>query len=321
MYDNQIAGRVIFKYKSTPNWITPDSKYDELLVIEGYDSKNYVLVRSDYISKDNDSLEDIHNDLNTCNVIKELTEDQIKKIIEIIENHKELMSVNSYIYLDVCDGSHEEFYFECPSFNRFTEGDCVFSLDTELDNTYYPIDDLDKNRIDAIVVSDDCAVGVESTVVSFAVNPPRLLRPGGITAEQLKKIVPNLVIDPAVLAEPEKNAEVASPGMKYKHYAPKADVTLIEGECDAFIDYCNKNTDIDFALCFDEDLKSLNITASSYGGKNDFLSQAENLFKALRDIDKKGYKRVVVHAPDKREMGLAVYNRLIRAAGFKVISL
>ena len=153
MYDNQIAGRVIFKYKSTPNWITPDSKYDELLVIEGYDSKNYVLVRSDYISKDNDSLEDIHNDLNTCNVIKELTEDQIKKIIEIIENHKELMSVNSYIYLDVCDGSHEEFYFECPSFNRFTEGDCVFSLDTELDNTYYPIDDLDKNRIDAIVVS------------------------------------------------------------------------------------------------------------------------------------------------------------------------
>ena len=182
------------------------------------------------------------------------------------------------------------------------------------------IDDL-SGRIDAIVVSDDCAVGVESTVVSFAVNPPRLLRPGGITAEQLKKIVPNLVIDPAVLAEPEKNAEVASPGMKYKHYAPKADVTLIEGECDAFIDYCNKNTDIDFALCFDEDLKSLNITASSYGGKNDFLSQAENLFKALRDIDKKGYKRVVVHAPDKREMGLAVYNRLIRAAGFKVISL
>ena len=182
------------------------------------------------------------------------------------------------------------------------------------------IDDL-SGRIDAIVVSDDCAVGVESTVVSFAVNPPRLLRPGGVTAEQLKKIIPDLVIDPAVLAEPEKNAEVASPGMKYKHYAPKADVTLIEGDTDAFINFCNRSSNIDFALCFDEELEKINISAVSYGSKNDFSTQAENLFKALRNIDKKGFKKVVVHAPDKREMGLAVYNRLIRAAGFKVISV
>lgn len=182
------------------------------------------------------------------------------------------------------------------------------------------IDDL-SGRIDAIVVSSDCAVGVESTVVSFAVKPPRLLRPGGITAEQLKKVIPDLVIDPAVLTEPKKNAEVASPGMKYKHYAPKADVTLIEGESAAFINYCNENSDIDFALCFDEDINKIAISAVSYGSKNDFEKQAENLFKSLRDIDKKGFKKVVVHAPDKREMGLAVYNRLIRAAGFKVIKL
>lgn len=155
MYDDQIDGHVIFKYKITPNWITPESKYDELLVIKGYDSKTYVLVRNDYISKDKDLLEDIDfdNDLNNCNVVKELTEEQAEKIIQIIENHKELMSVNSDIYLDVCDGSHEEFYFECPSFNRFTEGDCVFSLDTDFVNTHYSIDELDKNRRDAIVVS------------------------------------------------------------------------------------------------------------------------------------------------------------------------
>lgn len=125
------------------------------MVIKGYDSKTYVLVRNDYISKDKDLLEDIDfdNDLNNCNVVKELTEEQAEKIIQIIENHKELMSVNSDIYLDVCDGSHEEFYFECPSFNRFTEGDCVFSLDTDFVNTHYSIDELDKNRRDAIVVS------------------------------------------------------------------------------------------------------------------------------------------------------------------------
>lgn len=155
MYDDQIDGHVIFKYKTTPNWITPESKYDELLVIKGYDSKAYALVRSDYICKEKDLLEDIDfdDDLNNCNVVKELTEEQTEKIIQIIENHKELMSVNSNIYLDVCDGSHEEFYFECPSFNRFTEGDCVFSLDADFVNTHYSIDELDKNRRDAIVVS------------------------------------------------------------------------------------------------------------------------------------------------------------------------
>ena len=155
MYDDQIDGHVIFKYKTTPNWITPESKYDELLVIKGYDSKAYALVRSDYICKEKDLLEDIDfdDDLNNCNVVKELTEEQTEKIIQIIENHKELMSVNSNIYLDVCDGSHEEFYFECPSFNRFTEGDCVFSLDADFVNTHYSIDELDNNRRDAIVVS------------------------------------------------------------------------------------------------------------------------------------------------------------------------
>ena len=102
------------------------------------------------------------------------------------------------------------------------------------------IDDLD-GRIDAIVISEKSAVGVESTVVTFATEPPRLLRPGGITVEQLKELIPNLVIDPAVTAEPEKNAPVASPGMKYKHYAPKADVIMATGSINAFCEYCNAN--------------------------------------------------------------------------------
>ena len=183
------------------------------------------------------------------------------------------------------------------------------------------IDDLE-GRIDAIVISEKCEVGVESTVVTFATNPPRLLRPGGITVEMLKEFIPNLIIDSAVTAEPEKGVAVASPGMKYKHYAPKAEVIMATGSINAFCKYCNEHkTDFDFALCYDEDEIELAIPHLSLGANEDHEKQAELLFEFLRDIDKKGYKKVIVHAPLKEGVGLAVYNRLIRAAGFKVIEL
>ena len=183
------------------------------------------------------------------------------------------------------------------------------------------IDDLE-GRIDAVVISQKCQVGVESTVVTFATNPPRLLRPGGITAEMLYEYIPDLVIDSAVTAEPEKGVQVASPGMKYKHYAPKAEVIMASGSINAFCKYCNNHKDdFDFALCYDEDVVDLSIPHKSLGANEDHQKQAELLFDALRDIDKKAYKKVIVHAPLKEGVGLAVYNRLIRAAGFKVIDL
>ncbi len=183
------------------------------------------------------------------------------------------------------------------------------------------IDDLE-GKIDAIVISGRCQVGVESTVVSFAVNPPRLLRPGGITAEQLKTLIADLVIDPAVTAQPQEGAKVASPGMKYKHYAPKAEVIMASGSISAFNKYCADHSDeYDFALCYDEDACDLPIPHLSLGANEDHAKQAELLFDCLRDIDKKGYKKVIVHSPLKKGMGLAVYNRLIRAAGFKEIYL
>ena len=138
----------------------------------------------------------------------------------------------------------------------------------------------------------------------------------------LKEFIPNLIIDPAVTAEPEKGTKVASPGMKYKHYAPKAEVIMATGSITAFCDYCNKHKeDFDFALCYDEDEVNLNLPHLSLGANDDHEKQAELLFQFLRDIDKKGYKKVIVHAPLKEGVGLAVYNRLIRAAGFKVTQL
>ncbi len=177
-------------------------------------------------------------------------------------------------------------------------------------------------KIDAILISPDCEVGLESTVVTFATNPPRLLRPGGVTVEQLKKIVPNLVIDKAVLSQPEEGKAVASPGMKYKHYSPKAEVTMVLGEREDFVNYCNRNKNsTDLVLCFDEDKEGLEIKSLTLGGYHDYKSQAEKLFARLREIDDLGAKSVIVHSPDKEGLGLAVYNRLIRAAGFRVVNL
>ncbi len=181
------------------------------------------------------------------------------------------------------------------------------------------IDDID-GRIDAVVISNDCNVGVESTVVTFCTNPPRLLRPGAVTVEMLAEIVPDILIDPAVLSEPKKGEKVASPGMKYKHYAPNAEVYLVEGNIDTFCNFVNGKQDC-LAVCFDEDLDKININKVGYGTKKDQITLAQNLFSVLREVDGFGLKTVYVHAPDKDGVGLAVYNRLIRAAAFRVISL
>ncbi len=175
-------------------------------------------------------------------------------------------------------------------------------------------------KIDAIVYSEECRVGVESTVVSFVENPPRLLRPGGITAEQLKEIIPDIVLDKAVLAEPEMGKRVASPGMKYKHYAPKTESFLVEGDSQAFAEFVNLKTD-SVAICFKEDLEKIIIPRLCYGEGEDESTLAHSVFSALRQVDTMGKKEVYIHSPSKTGIGLAVYNRLLRASGFKVIKL
>ncbi len=181
------------------------------------------------------------------------------------------------------------------------------------------ISDLD-GKIDAVVMSGKCSVGVESTVLSLVTNPPRLLRPGGITAEQLREFLPDLIIDKAVLSEPEKDKPVASPGMKYKHYSPKTKIIMVEADKKHFADYVNSERDCG-AICFYEDEEFLKCPFVSYGSQSDDSSQANGLFDALRTADTFGVTRVFVHAPKKNGVGLAVYNRLIRAAGFEVIDV
>lgn len=178
-------------------------------------------------------------------------------------------------------------------------------------------EDLD-GKIDAIVFDGECNVGVESTVVSFCCNPPRLLRPGAVTPKQLRKIIPDLEIDRAILNQLEKGARVESPGMKYKHYAPKAECYLVEGE--GFADFVNGREN-SVAVCFSEEAEDIKIPKIIYGKAEDEKTLAHEVFAVLRKVDELGCNEVYIHAPSKDGIGLAVYNRLLRACGFKVISL
>lgn len=175
-------------------------------------------------------------------------------------------------------------------------------------------------KIDAIIYSGECDVGVESTVVSFTLTPPRLLRPGAVTVEQLSEIVPDIVVDSAVLSEPQKDQRVESPGMKYKHYAPKTEAFLVEATGDAFVEFVNAQKNAS-AICFAEEAEQIIIPNIVYGSAEAEETLAHEVFAALRKADDMNSEKVYIHAPTKQGVGLAVYNRLLRAAGFKVIKL
>ena len=130
------------------------------------------------------------------------------------------------------------------------------------------------------------------------------------------------ISDLAIL-EKLKDGEVArSPGMKYKHYAPKADVTILKGSFDAYRDYIAAHAgDGVWALCFDGEEAQLPVPAISYGKEGDGISEAHNLFTVLRELDRKGAKTVYARCPLSDGVSMAVYNRLIRAAAFRVVEV
>lgn len=176
-------------------------------------------------------------------------------------------------------------------------------------------------KIAAVIDGGECSVGVESTVISFENdNTVRILRPGGVTREDLLEVVDDVIIDPAILHEISEGQTVRSPGMKYKHYSPLAKVSIIEGEYEDFCDYVNQHKGNGvYALVFDGEESGVTVSALSYG--YDDREQAHQIFSRLREFDLLGAKNVYVRAPKAEGVGLAVYNRLIRAAGFEVIQV
>ena len=181
----------------------------------------------------------------------------------------------------------------------------------------YVIDDM-MGKIDGIIDGGDCEFGVESTVITLATDVPTLLRPGAVTKEMIEAVIGEITVAPAVL-EGMKNDEVAaSPGMKYKHYAPKAKVVIVNADKKKYEEFVNAQKGA-FALCFDDD--EVTIPKVTFGRENDDLSQAKELFDALRELDEMGAKKVYARIPHKDGVGMAVYNRLIRAAAFCIIDL
>ena len=186
----------------------------------------------------------------------------------------------------------------------------------------YVYDDMN-GLIPYIVDGDDCVIGVESTVINLTSEIPVILRPGYITKRDIEKVLnKKILISNAVLDKLKEGEKVNSPGMKYKHYAPKANVIIIKATQKEYAKYVNsKKREGVYALCFNEDIKNLETPYISYGSVQNSISQAQQLFTALRKLDEKKAQIVYAHCPTIKDVGLAVYNRLIRAANFEIINL
>ena len=184
------------------------------------------------------------------------------------------------------------------------------------------LEDMD-GRIDAILDGGPCSVGVESTIVDLTCTPPRLLRPGGITLEQLRAALGEVAVDPAVTRLRGGGEGPRAPGMKYRHYAPKAPVTVVTGEPERSAAYIAAHAGPgDGVICFEEFLPMYAGGARpvmSLGPAGDKGEQARRVFDALRAFDHTAVSAIWAQCPDSGGIGLAVTNRLNKAAGFHIV--
>ena len=184
------------------------------------------------------------------------------------------------------------------------------------------IEDMD-GRIDGIVDGGACGVGVESTIIDLTVKPPRLLRPGGLPLEELQVVLGEIAVDKAVLAPLSEGEKPRAPGMKYRHYAPKAPVTVVTGDSAKTAAYiqslANEKTGV---ICFEEYRELFSECAvESIGSAEDKAEQARRIFDALRAFDETDVDAIYAQCPNDEGLGLAIANRLKKAAGFQVVEL
>jgi L-threonylcarbamoyladenylate synthase len=201
------------------------------------------------------------------------------------------------------------------------------------------IEDL-KDKINVIIDGGPSNVGVESTVLDITVTPPMILRPGGVTLEQLRSVLGDVCSDPATArANPGAQSDASlpppkSPGMKYKHYSPKAALLLLEGSPEQVAaEVCKRaelynkegtlvgilNTDETASLYEPSLYTSCRII--SLGSRKHPETLASNLFRCLREFDEKGVEMILAETLDANGIGQAVMNRLMKAAGGNIIKL
>lgn len=181
-------------------------------------------------------------------------------------------------------------------------------------------------RVDFIVGSEKSKIGVESTIVDATGEHLCVLRPGGITLEMLKEIDEGVYIDKAILTTLDKNTKPKAPGMKYKHYAPKAKVKMVQGPINKMVEKIREMVH----NYIDEDLKvgimATDETISMYdegivkslGTREDLTSVTKNLFEMLRSFDDLGVDVIITEAFEEKGLGVAIMNRLKKSCGFDI---
>lgn len=188
--------------------------------------------------------------------------------------------------------------------------------------------DLD-GKIDAVIDGGACRFGLESTIIDVSGSVPTVLRPGSITLEMLRNALGKVEIDPAVMKKPEPGLVAKAPGMKYKHYSPNAEVYAVCGDSEFVSDYINKESDKlknngkrVGVMVYSETLpmiKNADII-KDLGSKSSKVQAAAALFDDLRSFDDDGADIVFAEGSGTNGVGLAVSNRLNKAAGYKIIS-
>lgn len=183
-------------------------------------------------------------------------------------------------------------------------------------------------RIDAVLDAGPTGIGVESTVLDLTVDPPQILRPGGTHFEALKGALGKVELHPAAVAEKEIDAEkVRSPGMKHRHYAPKAEVIVVEGKLAAVAKKIAELADFYRQRKLKVGVLATNETAAYYradvvkslGSRGNLNAIAKNLFKLLREFDLEGVEVIIAEGVPTEGLGLAVMNRLRKASGYKIV--
>lgn len=176
-------------------------------------------------------------------------------------------------------------------------------------------------RVDMILDGGESEIGLESTIVKIDGDGLILLRPGGISCDALSLVCEKVTVADAVLHQLAENERPLSPGMKYRHYAPTAPLVLLKGEDENVIAYLKAETVARKCaiLCYNEECNALSdSTLFPIGQKDDLVTQAHRLFAALREADSSDAEIIYAHLPPQNGIGLALYNRLIRAAAHTI---
>lgn len=179
--------------------------------------------------------------------------------------------------------------------------------------------------ISVVIDGGQCKCGLESTIISLVNEPAVVLRPGFVTVEQIRKIIPDVTVADAVKNKPDENQKPLSPGLVHRHYAPRAFTVGVLGSSEKAAAYINKEIMLSGkksgVMCFDgeEGLFLSEATVLRYGQKDDSKKKAGSLFKILRELDRLDLDVIYVRLSDEKGVDLAVYNRLIRTCGFNTV--